>query len=124
MCNVTGCRHSNLDLTALSAKNGLLLAVLCSVVCNMVEKEMDQIGVSQDGASHLLLALSHSLGAILVRILLDFLNGGGGGAFPKTMMNDLRLGCISISLHRSAQCLAWLGVLEEILQLTQGHQRT
>ena len=36
-----GCRHPNLDPTALSAKNALLPAVLRSVVCDKVE-ETDQ----------------------------------------------------------------------------------
>ena len=78
MCDVTGCRHP----AALSAKNALLPAVLHSVVCD----RRKQIGGSQGGVPHLLLALSHSLGAIPVRILLEFLNGGDS---PKTMMNDL-----------------------------------
>ena len=68
-----GCKHPNLDPTALSAKNALLPAVLRSVVRDMVEKET---GGFQDGIPHLPLALSRFLGAILARILLEFLNGG------------------------------------------------
>ena len=39
---MTGCRHPNLDPTALSAKNALLPAVLRSVVRDKVEKETDR----------------------------------------------------------------------------------
>ena len=69
-----------MDPTALSVKNALLPTVLRSVVHDMVEKETDR------RIPHLLLAFSHSLDAIPVRILLGFLNEGDS---PKTMMNDI-----------------------------------
>lgn len=69
-----GCRHPNLDPTALSAKNALLPAELCSVVREMAEEETERRTL--DGALPVLLTLSRFLDTISVKILPESSNGG------------------------------------------------